>query len=189
MTHWEKGTYAGSYRIDVDGKPALTNDSQFADVISQTGHPLFFAPFGILLTNLEPGAHSISIVVLSGMVEWDWIAGGLGVADRRHQPVVFVMPTAIRSVDSVYPTWNVDPSDAIATTSKADSERKIARCREMHRSMAAAAAATGLNVFYGDITGELDPAADLSADGVHPNDSGQAKLEAAALRLLQQAPR
>lgn len=184
MTHWEKGAFQGAYRIDIDGKPVLTNDAQFADTISQPGHTLFFAPYGVLLTNLDTTPHTVSITVLSGVVEWDWMAGGLDALDKTRRPAVYIFPTAMRSVDSVYAGWVADPSDPIPTSSKADCEKRIARCREMYRSLASTLSSAGLNVTYADITGELDPATDLSADGVHPNDAGQAKLEAAAQRII-----
>jgi len=107
MAHWEKGTFEGAYRIDIDGKPALTNNAQFPTPFPRQA-PLLYAPYGILLTNLGNTATPSPL--------WSSPNRGMGLDGRRagagdtkRQPLVFLFPTAIRSVDAVYASWNTDP--------------------------------------------------------------------------------
>ena len=169
---WENGGATGSYRIDLDGSPYVTNSAQFMDVISQAGHTLTNAPYGILLTNLPVATHTVVITVLSGVVEFDWGAGNLLNAADLAGPNVYLCPTTIRPTDAIAASWDSSSLTAAA---------RIAAVNSTYAACSFLLAQAGLNVLWCDLPGVIDPN-DLWSDGTHPNQGGQSKIAMAVER-------
>ena len=177
MMHWENGGTAGSYRIDVDGVPVLTNSAQFPAPISQSGWPVSYAPWGILLTNLDWATHTLVITALSGTVEWDWAAGNLLTMASIGGPNVYLCPTTVRSRSDIYTTgW-----DAASDTFDVRRNRVNWIC---YRDVATRLAQAGLNVCWCDLSETINPGTDLQSDGVHPNTGGHQNMALAVERLM-----
>jgi lysophospholipase L1-like esterase len=168
---------AGQFTITVDGVIHGTYNCYGAGNI-QTNHGQTYTGQLAAIANLADGPHTVVVTVISatgaGNAVWlDWIAG-TGGAISRQGPRVFI-GNVPRMSAAGYATWG-------------GSDGNVSRFNQMIEQNAAFLASMGLNVLLCDVAGIIDPATDLAADGLHPNDVGHAKIATAFKRIINDLP-
>lgn len=165
---------AGTFTLTVDG--ALYGSYSCAAPGLIAGN-LNYAPSGIVIPNLSDGVHTVLLTVTSataaGNVVWlDWAAGSGGV----------------RQVAGPYCySIGVPRMSAAGYTAFGGSEATVAEYNRFLRGLCGFLGYCGLNVIFVDASPYVEPTADISGDGIHPNDQGHRHLRDAFLEAANLA--
>lgn len=165
----------GQFSVSIDGvNMGVFNCYGAANVATVNGRT--YAPMLLRFAGLSEGPHTVIITVVSAtaagnVVYLDWAAGSQGNANPNG-PFLWV-GNIPRFSPAGYTTYG--SSDAIVQT-----------FNKMVRQNVRDLSADGLNVTLVDLCARLNPSADLAADGLHPNDSGHAKISDAFFAAMNQ---
>lgn len=156
---FKQGAIPGSrFSVTVDSVLQGTFTNEFNGDITTTPGGLTYAPRGLVLNGFSDIPHTVIITNVGGTTYFDWIAGITDGQMRRIGPSVYVA-TVLRQTP--VGTWDAT----------------VASFNAGIKSVCSTLAGAGLNVLAVDVSSLVDPAADLS-DGLHPNDTGHAKIAA-----------
>jgi len=165
-------TGGGTFTVAVDGTVyGGTNSCAAGDT---TANGRVYAPILVRVANLPDIVHSVVITLVSSAeVQIDWCGGNSG-SSLRTGPNVY-LGNCVRLNATGYASgapYNQGSDAAVFAINR----RILSVCKRL--------AADGLNVAYVDASALYDTSADISVDGIHPNDAGHAHIASAFLREM-----
>jgi lysophospholipase L1-like esterase len=165
----------GVFNVTIDGVDMGNVNTSYSTPTRQAGDLGAYAQYLLRYPNLTPGEHTIVITVTSATgagnaVYIDWF-GGNGFHRDAMSPSVWV-GNCLRASDAYY---SANPPHSEASASLYNS-----MINEAINSLAK----DGLQVCLVDVVDQQDRAADLAADGLHPNDTGHDKIAQLFLRKM-----
>jgi lysophospholipase L1-like esterase len=156
----------GTFSVTIDGALVGTFGTQNTSIVTRADSGQYGA-YLLRFPNLANGAHAVTITVTSSTatgnkVFMDWIAGN-GFPEEIGGPNVWLANTT-RATDAYYAAHSPFTDAAVAAYNSMTAE------------VATSLSSDGLNVCFVDLMAAVDRSTDLYTDGLHPSDTGHAKI-------------